>query len=117
MKTILIIDDEAYFAKTIEEAFDPAKYKIISTESGEEGLKKIEQFSPDVVLLDINMPNMNGIEVLKKLNTKKIAVIITSNLSSKEVISEGIALGARGYIIKSDETASTIVDTIEKILR
>lgn len=117
MKTILIIDDESYFSKTVEGAFDSKKYKVIAAKDGEEGLKIIEKSIPDVVLLDINMPGMNGIEVLKKINTKRIPVIITSNLSSKETVSEGIALGARGYIIKSDESAQTIVDTIENLFK
>jgi len=77
----------------------------------------IEQFSPDAILLDINMPKMNGIEVLKKLNTKKVPVIITSNLSSSQTISEGVALGVRGYIVKSDESASTIANAIENLFK
>lgn len=115
MKTILVIDDESYFAKIIEATLDPKKYKVISAGSGEEGLKMIETKFPDAVLLDINMPEMGGIEVLKKLNTKKLPVIITSNLSSRETISEGIALGARGYLVKSNESASAIASTIEEL--
>jgi len=117
MKTILVIDDEDYFVKTIEATLDPKKYRVISAMGGEEGLKMIETKFPDVVLLDINMPGMSGIEVLKKLDTKKIHVIITSNLSSRETISEGIALGARGYIIKSNESGNTIASTIEDLFK
>ena len=115
MKTILVIDDESYFAKTIEATLDPKKYKVIKAENGEEGLKMIEKESPDAVLLDINMPKMNGMEVLKKLNTKKVPVIITSNISSKQTISEGVALGVRGYIVKSNESAQTIADSIQNL--
>ena len=117
MKTILVIDDESYFAKTIEATLDPKKYKVITALDGEEGLKMIEKESPDAVLLDINMPKMNGMEVLKKLNTKKVPVIITSNISSKQTISEGVALGVRGYIVKSDESAQTIADSIEDLFK
>lgn len=117
MKKILVVDDEAYFAKTIEAALDSKKYKVITAGDGEEGLKMIEKESPDAVLLDINMPKMNGIEVLKKLDTKKVPVIITSNLSSKQTISEGVALGVRGYIIKSNESASTIASTIDGLFK
>ena len=117
MKTILIIDDEVYFSKTIAETLDPKKYKVIAAENGEEGIKMVEQFAPDAILLDINMPKMNGMEVLRKLNTKKIPIIITSNLSSRETISEGVALGVRGYIVKSNESPSTIADTIENLFK
>lgn len=117
MKTILVVDDEPYFSKTIEETLDGKKYKVMSAGDGEEGLKMIEKFSPDAVLLDINMPKMNGIEVLKKLNTKKVPVIITSNLSSNQTISEGVALGVRGYIVKSNESPATIAGAIEDLFR
>ena len=117
MKKILVIDDEAYFCKTIQETLDPKKYTVLAAEDGEQGLKIIEVSSPDAVLLDINMPKMNGLEVLKKLNTKKIPVIITSNLSSKETISSGVALGIRGYLIKSDESPSTIASAIENLFK
>ncbi len=117
MKTILVVDDEPYFAKTIEATLDPKKYKVLAAEDGEVGLKMIEQNSPDAVLLDINMPKLGGMEVLKKLDTKKVQVIITSNLTSKDIISEGVALGVRGYIIKSNESAATIADSIEDLFR
>ena len=117
MKTILIIDDEAYFSESVKTALDPKKYKVLSATGGEEGLKKIEELSPDAVLLDLNMPVLDGMGVLKKLREKKIKVpvLITSNLSSKQTISDGIALGVRGYIIKSDETPQTIADSIEDL--
>ncbi len=117
MKTILIVDDEPYFAKTIEATLDPKDFKVVTAGDGEEGLKKIDEIHPDAILLDINMPNMNGIAMLKKINTKLIPVIITSNLSSTEVISGGIALGARGYIIKSNESTQTVADTIVNLFK
>lgn len=117
MKTILVVDDEPSFAKIIEATVDSKKYKVITALDGEEGLKMIEKESPDAVLLDLNMPKMSGMEVLKKLDTKKVPVIITSNLSNRETISEGVALGVRGYIIKSDESASAIASTIDDLFR
>src|SRR3989344_1005392 len=115
MKTILIIDDEDYFAKTIEEVLDPKKYKVITAGNGEEGLKVLAHTQPDAILLDINMPKMNGLEFLRTLKNNKIPVIITSNLSSAQTISEGEELGIRGYIVKSNESAQTIADTIDRL--
>lgn len=115
MKKILVVDDESYFGALVKATLDPKKYTILLAKDGEEGLKMIGESSPDAVLLDINMPKMGGIEVLKRIDPKKIPVLITSNLSSKEVISEGIALGARGYIIKSNESTDTIASSIEEL--
>lgn len=117
MKTVLVVDDEIYFSDIIKEALDSTKYKVLSALNGEDGIKMIEASAPDAILLDISMPGMSGIDVLKKLDTKKIPVIITSNLSSKETIGEGIALGARGYIIKSNESPHTIADAIENLFK
>jgi DNA-binding response OmpR family regulator len=117
MKTILVVDDDPSFAKIIEATLDLKKYKIITALGGEEGLKIIEKESPDAVLLDLSMPKMDGIEVLKKLNTKKVPVIITSNLSTREIISEGVALGVHGYIVKSNESSNAIASTIEDLFR
>ncbi len=117
MKTILVIDDEIYFSKTIEATMDPKKYKVLAAMDGEEGLKMAAKYSPDVILLDINMPKLDGMEVLKRLDTAKIPVIMTSNLTSSSVISEGVLRGVRGYIIKSDESPHTIADTIENLFK
>ncbi len=117
MKKILVVDDEAYFAKTIEATLDPKKYEVFAAEDGEKGLEMIEKMSPDAVLLDINMPKMDGMEVLKRLNTKKLPIIITSNLTSSQAISDGVSLGIRGYIIKSNESPDTIAKAIEDLFR
>lgn len=121
MKKILVIDDDPFFKKAISSAVDPSAYEVSFAVDGEDGLKKVEESVPDIILLDILMPKMNGLEFLKQLNEKygsnKIPVLITSNLSSMEKISEGVELGVRGYIIKSDESIKTIVSTIESLLK
>ena len=113
MKTILIIDDEEYFAKTIREVLDSKKYKIITASDGEEGLNTAARTQPDAILLDINMPKMNGLDFLRALKNNKIPIIITSNLSSMQTISEGVELGVRGYIVKSNESTEAIAEAIE----
>lgn len=119
MKTILILDDDKTFKETMKAAFDPAKFVVVPAGDGVEGLKKLEEVTPDVILLDIMMPNMNGLEFLRKVNEKygqgKIPVLITSNLSTMENISEGVSLGIRGYIVKSNESLQSIVDTVNKL--
>jgi CheY-like chemotaxis protein len=120
MKKILVIDDEPIFPKMIREGIDTTKYEVLEAADGEEGLKKVEEIQPDLILLDIMMPKLDGMAFLKKLNEVHgkgvIPVVITSNLSTITKISEGLALGVRGYIIKSNESVQTIAHTIDSIL-
>lgn len=129
MKKILIVDDDddddALFAKIISDTLPKGKYKVAMAENGEEGLRKMESEKPDLILLDILMPKMDGIEFLKILQSRKpqnkgelpVPVIIISNLSNINKISEGVALGVQGYIVKSDESLQNISNNIEQIFQ
>ena len=121
MKKVLIIDDETVFVKSMQAALDPQMYETSVASDGEEGLKKVEEVKPDIILLDIKMPRLDGIGFLTQLNEKhgagKIPVIITSNSSSMETISEGVALGIRAYVTKSNESLKGIVETMERFLK
>lgn len=121
MKNVLILDDDAAFVQTLTASLDASLYTTASAGDGEEGLEKMKTFKPDIILLDIKMPKMDGMEFLKKVNEQygmgKTPVVITSNLSSLEHISEGMALGIRGYVVKSDESLQSIVSIIDKELK
>lgn len=121
MKKILIIDDDHAFQKTLTEALRALSYEVESAYDGEEGLIKAQTLLPDLVLLDIKMPKLDGLAMLKELQAEKkdgekVAVIITSNSSLLDNISEGLELGVKGYIIKSNESLATIVKTVESTL-
>ena len=120
MKNILLIDDDQTFGETIKTALDATRYSIASASNGEDGLKSIESQRPDLILLDVMMPKMNGIEFLKQVNEKygegKIPVLITSNNSSLDNISEGVSLGIRGYFVKSNESLQSIAAIVDKTL-
>ncbi|MDO8620181.1 MAG: response regulator [bacterium] len=121
MKKILIIDDDTTFQKTMSDSLASLHYTVASALDGEEGLAKALAEKPDLILLDIKMPKMDGITFLKKLqsggeDSTKIPVLVTSNISTMDNISEGIALGIKGYIVKSDESLDTIVQHVEELL-
>ena len=120
MKNILILDDDAAFIDTMKASIDATRYAVAFAGNGEEGLERMKSFKPDIILLDIMMPKMDGIEFLKKVNEQygegKTPVLITSNVSSLEQISEGVALGIRGYVVKSNESLQGIVSIIDKTL-
>lgn len=87
---------------------------------GEKGLKLALSKEPDLILLDLILPGINGFEVLKVLKkdeaAKKIPVILLTNLSQKEDIEQGLALGADDYLIKTNFMPSEIVEKVRKFL-
>ena len=120
MKKILIIDDDQFFPKTLEVALPKDKYTIITAEDGNVGLVKLASEKPDLIILDLMMPNMDGTAFLKKLKDSpelpRPPILVSSNLSSVKKISDVMALGAVGYVIKSDESMQSIVADIERIM-
>ena len=121
MKKILIVDDDLTFQKTMSAKLLTLNYEVLLASDGEMGLKSALSEKPDLILLDIKMPKLDGMGFLKALNANKeaghISILITSNLSSMDTISQGAALGVKGYIIKSDESLDTIVREVESALK
>lgn len=120
MKKILLIDDDAVFLKTISEYLSTENYKIVTARDGNDGLLSAKTEKPDLILLDVLMPNTGGMKFLKIIKEdeelKKIPILLVSNLTSISNVDEGLKLGARGYIVKSEESLKTITDTIESII-
>jgi CheY-like chemotaxis protein len=121
MKKILLLDDDNIFIANIKALLDPKKYEVVFATNGVDGLKALDTFTPDAILLDINMPMMNGFEFLKQANEKygrgKIPVLITSNLEGMDKISEGVELGIRGYVVKSGESLESLELSIENLFK
>lgn len=120
-KTILIIDDDITFIKTMTPRLEGMGYRAIGATDGEKGFTAATTENPDLILLDIRMPALDGIGFLKKFREHQkgmpeIPVIITSNLSTMDYVSEGVTLGVKGYIVKSDETLDTIMREVDSIL-
>jgi len=120
MKKILVIDDEMGFQKTMRETLEPLGYTVVEAHNGEEGLKAVDAEKPNLILLDIVMPKLGGIDFLKQLQKDKggnpFPILITSNFSGIGKIDEGLELGIRGYIVKSNESLKTIVRDIELLI-
>ena len=120
MKKILVIDDDQFFAKTLEAALPKEKYELIAAEDGEAGLEKLKSEKPDLVILDLMMPKLDGTAFLKKLQEStdlpKVPILVSSNLSSVKKISDVMSMGAVGYVIKSDESLQSIVQDIERVI-
>lgn len=120
MKKVLIVDDDMVFQKTMTDKLKEKGFEVFSAIDGEDGLKQAIEIKPDIMLLDIKMPKMDGISLLKELRSTedmpKMPVLITSNMTGTENIAEGLSLGVRGYIIKSNETLDTLAREVEAVL-
>ena len=101
---ILIIEDEPDIQELINFNLERKRYLVDINDSGEEALKTIDKINPDLILLDIMLPGIDGLEILKELksskNTRKIPVIIISALSEEADIVAGLELGADDYLSK-----------------
>ena len=119
MKTkILIIEDENALASVLSVKLVKAGYDVAISVNGEDGLAKINAWQPDLILLDIVMPKMNGYEVLENLqnNNNKIPVIIISN-SGQDIELEKIKkMGAADYIIKTQIEPGAVAQKVNKLL-
>jgi len=119
-KNILIIEDDEFLRSLINTKLTAEGFTVDAAPDGETGIKKIKKDKPDLVLLDLLLPGIDGFEVLTKARedeaTKSIPIIILSNLDQKGEIDRGIKLGATDFLIKSQITSAEIIEKIKKTL-
>ena len=114
---LLIVDDEVEICDFLKSFFEERNYDVTTATSGEEALKAVESFKPQVLLLDIKMPGMNGVQVLQAVKTKfpKLKVIMVTALETRDKIEECLRLGADNYITKPLSLEYLENDVREKI--
>ena len=116
---VLLIDDHALVRKGIEELLQSRGIQVVaSVSSGEEGVRRACEISSDIILLDVKMPGMTGIETLKQLRAKGVSVPVVMLTMSREDTDLGAALrgGAQGYLLK-DMESEELVPMLEAVLR
>lgn len=120
MAKILVAEDDKFLSNAYRVKLDKSGFDVVIARDGQEALDLMEKESPDILLLDLIMPNKDGFEVLQEMNDSgkidEIPVIITSNLGQKEDIDKGKSLGVKDYIVKSDFSISDLVDKINSYL-
>jgi DNA-binding response OmpR family regulator len=117
---ILIIEDNLELVDMYRVKFEREGFEVDSTLNGEQGILKAVDFKPDIILLDILMPNMDGWQVLSTIrdNTSLQAkIIILSNLGQQELIDKAFQLGASAYLIKANHTPSKVVEKVRDFLQ
>ena len=116
----LLVEDDSFLLSMYTVKFELEGFSVITAEDGEKGLSLVKKESPDIILLDIMLPKKDGFEVLRELkndeNTKTIPVILLTNLSQKNEVTQGLSLGANDYLIKAHFMPSEVVEKIKALI-
>ena len=115
---ILVADDEKPMAHALELKLSHEGFEVQTATNGDEALALIDEFKPQLLLLDLVMPKKDGFAVLEELHERgnKIPIIITTNLGQEEDKQRVAKLGAKNYLVKSNTPISAIVAEVKKVL-
>lgn len=122
-KKILIVEDEPKVSKAYSDHLGRAGYEVLLAHDGEEGLRMIKSSLPDLILLDIIMPVMDGLTMLKLLkadknkNISNIPVIILSNLDTSQSVAEAMASGSTNFLVKSNYSLEQLDAKVHSVLK
>lgn len=120
MKSVLIVEDDFYIRDIYSINFIQKGYRTDLAVDGQEALERIRKGNYDIILLDIMLPKMSGLDVLQTLKTENAfpqasIIVICTNLAEPEVLKQFSEMGVAGFLIKSSFTANEIVQEVEKI--
>ena len=116
--TVLVIDDDALLVQSLVDRLTDEGYNLETAKNGQDGLADALEYKPNLIILDYQMPDMNGLEVLKALRQdewgKKVEVIFATNTYDMGVINEALSLGVHDDILKADTSLDQIADLVAK---
>lgn len=119
-ETILLVEDDRFLRRAAEMGLRQHGFAVVTAVDGEEGLRRARTTLPDIVLLDLLMPRLSGLDVLRALKedpaTRSVPVLILSNSSREQDIEDVRALGAEGYWVKADMSLEDLAERVHEIL-
>lgn len=119
-KKILLVEDEEMIRELYARQLTKAGFFLKAVGTGEEGLKALQEDTFDLLLLDIMLPGINGLQMLREFKLKnpqsKMITILLTNLGQESVIKEGFEMGAQAYLIKTSYTPDQIVQEVKNTL-
>jgi CheY-like chemotaxis protein len=119
-RRILVAEDDRFLRKAAEMALKRHGYTVVTAANGEEALRAAQSVLPDLILLDLIMPKLNGFDVLQALKkeapTAQIPVIVLSNLGQDRDVQQAMDAGAAAYFIKTDLSLQALVQRVEEAL-
>ncbi len=117
---VLLIEDDPLLTKMYKAKFTTEGFNVLVAQDGEEGLKMALENNPDIILLDIMMPKLSGLDLLSKLREdpkgKDVPVIILTNLTQQKEAQRALDLGAKEFMVKANLTPGQVVEKIKKYL-
>ncbi|MHB1865367.1 MAG: response regulator transcription factor [Candidatus Saccharimonadales bacterium] len=120
MPKVAIVEDDQAISQMYRFKFEAEGYQVETAENGKVGLELAQKMKPDVILLDLMMPEMTGDQMLEKMRAtpwgKHIKVIILTNMGEQEIPESVKKLGVSGVILKADMTPRQVADTVKKLL-
>src|SRR5574338_278938 len=121
MATILIVEDEQNLNEAYQMILKSAGHEVYAAYDGSEALKITDNLEPDLILLDLRMPKVGGVEFLKQYNLKenhpKVKVVIFSNLDTQKEIDDAYKLGADKYMLKAWASPKELINLVESLLK
>lgn len=117
MKKILVVDDAVFMKEVLKEILEKNGYKVVEAQNGNEAIEKYKSESPDLVILDVTMPELDGIEALKLIRKEdpNAKCIMCSSMGEQALIIESIIAGAKDFIVKPFQV-DKIIETVKKII-
>ena len=122
IKRILLVEDDTTLAEMYQKKFDVEGFDVLSASDGEKGLKIALEEHPDIILLDLLMPKMDGMTIMKKLREddwgKDVPIIILTNLNANDKIIQGVTEDRPAYyLMKINDTPNDVVLKIKEVLK
>jgi two-component system chemotaxis response regulator CheY len=116
-KTILLVDDSETIRERVAGALERAGFEVITAPDGVEGLRRIHQDAPAMVILDVNMPRMNGIELLESLDLKSsgLPILLLTTEVQPTLMARAKTAGARGWMVKP-VNLDLLIETVKKVV-
>ena len=119
--TVLIVDDDVMHGELYRLALEHAGNRVLEANDGASGLEVVQKASPDVIVLDVRMPGMDGVEMLRRLkaleSTRDIPVLMLSNFDEPALVRKTVGLGARGYLVKVGTDPGELAAIVSTVLK
>ncbi|WP_210546787.1 PleD family two-component system response regulator [Rhodoferax sp. PAMC 29310] len=114
---LLIVDDDEFQWKILASVFNPKHYELYFAASGLDALAQLRRVHPDLILMDVRMPGMDGVEVMRRIKATRrladIAVIMVTGQSDRQVVTESMRIGASGFVVKPFERGALLAKVVQ----